>query len=305
MNNKHLPKVYAVILNYKCSRNTEECIVSLQSDGYPNLHFIVVDNNSNDGSVEYLQNRFPSIDIIDRNINDGYAGGNNEGIQYALERDSDYVLIINPDTIVTSNFIAPMVREMEEEKKIGIITGRAYNYYTKNIYNTGGHYSTLLCSVVPLPSHEIMKEQNVGFISGCVMLIRKDVFITVGLIDQKYFMYMEDVKYSLEVSKKYLLRYFPPSVLYHKSGGGNTLIDYTPFYLYYSTRNKLLFFTEQHPINRVYAFVIVLFLVVSKLVGLIMKKLQNSTLKIKAQLFALISGYIDGVLSISGRNSKY
>ena len=94
------PDVNIIVLNYNGHDYTLECLRSLQHLMYSNVHVIVVDNDSTDGSVETIHTAFPSMTVIETGANLGFTGGNNLGIQYALEHGADYIMLLNNDTIV-------------------------------------------------------------------------------------------------------------------------------------------------------------------------------------------------------------
>lgn len=299
-----MPKVAAVILNYNSHKDLEKCINSIRKNVTEKIEIIIVDNNSKKESVDYIQSQINDIIFLKRNINDGYAAGNNEGIRKAISLEADYVLIMNPDIIVKDNFLAPLVKILIEKPEVGIVTGKAFRKISSEIYTTGGRISLLLCSVLPLYSNKIYKPQFVNFISGCLMIVRKEVFHTVGYFEERYFMYSEDLKYSFNVNKHFKLYYQPESVFYHGSGAGNILEEYLPSYLYYSIRNRILFFTDAFPFLKYYVITILLLIIFVKLILLVFSMKGNDN-RLSQQIIALVNGWIDGAKGIMGRNPKY
>lgn len=299
------PNVHCILLNYQSPESVVSCIESLLNDGYPNIDFVIVDNNSGDSSVHYLREKYPQYTTLNQNTNGGYAAGNNVGIKCAVQKGADYILVINPDTIVTKGFLLNLVDCIEHTPNIGIVTGKSFNMGTNEIYTTGGNLNNIIMKVSPLKKEVLDKIQAVTFISGCVMLIRKDVFSTVGYFDEKYFMYMEDIDFSMRVGEKYTLLYQPRSLFYHKNGGGVSLNDQTPFYLYYSTRNRCILYSHRYAILSPYVYLITLLIVVIKTVLLMKSTILSPSMKSFKQIKAMYKGFYDGILDRNGRNIHY
>lgn len=114
-------KVSIILVNYKNYKDTIKCLDSLKKVMYQNLSIIVVDNNSKDDSFEILKEyEDDRIIVMESGFNGGFAFGNNFGIRKALENDSDYVLLLNNDTVVDSDFLMPLLQVAENDKHVGI-----------------------------------------------------------------------------------------------------------------------------------------------------------------------------------------
>jgi len=264
--------VSIILLNYNGAEDTIACIDSLLKNLYTNYNIIIVDNNSSDNSMaeikSYLQlktsvfsvfnspdeamqsqNTQKKFTLLQTNNNNGYGYGNNIGIKYALKNSADYVLILNNDTIVNSNFLEPMVRMCEKDQDIGIVSGKIY-FYDKpdTIWFNGGKFSPCTAKV----EHFNFNEKDIGqtpsepitFISGCMWLIPKKIFNNIGFINEDYFMYVEDLEFCQRVLKKgYTLKVCGDSHILHKAGsasGGHL----SSFSVYWTARNKILFITN-------------------------------------------------------------
>lgn len=254
------PLVYIVVINYNNFEDTIECIKSLNSIYYKNKKILIVDNYSKNNSVKELKAHIPSCDILQLNENLGFAGGNNVGIKKALELGADYVLLINNDTTVNKDFLDKMVEVFYKYEDVGIVGGKILNYYNKNlISHAGGNidlfkYTTTHYGLNKFDSSEYNTEREVGFISGCLMLIKSEIFKSVGLLPEEYFMYYEDTDYCLNVRENgYKLIYSPKAIIYHKvsaSSGG----EESPFFLKWNTRNRLLFMNKYKYKVNIYKF---------------------------------------------------
>lgn len=239
------PEVFIVIVNYNGYKDTIECIRSLKNIEYKNFEIVVVDNNSFDGSVLKIKEKFNDINIIESKINLGFSGANNLGIKYAMDNKADYVLLLNNDTEVDKYFLSNIIERVKDEKNIGISTGKIKYYDDKNvIWYAGGKFNKYKGNSYHIGINEVDNnqydyEKKVTFISGCYMLIPIHIFEEVGLLSEEYFLYHEDTDYCCKVMKAgYDLFYYGNSYIYHKvsaSTGKNS-----DLYTYYYTRNRCI-----------------------------------------------------------------
>jgi len=241
-----IPQIIAIVLNWNGYADTAKCVLSLQQAAYSSLKIIMVDNGSTDGSAAKLEQTFPDLTLIKLPRNLGYAAGNNAGIKAALEFDTEYLLVLNNDVVVDKNFLLPMVALAEKNPSWGIVTCKAFlQSHPQRIYCTAGSFSRIRCAGVPLSRRYLDREGEVNYISGCVLLVKKKVFETVGLFNEKFFMYCEDLEFARRVVKQFKLAYTPQGIVYHKSGGGDRWKNYTETYLYYTTRNRFWVFQNE------------------------------------------------------------
>lgn len=235
------PKVYVILVNYNGFKDTIECIESLQKIDYDNYKMIVVDNASTK-KVSKDQEKFIESNTIyiKNNKNAGFSAGNNIGIRLAKKEKADYVLLLNNDTTVTSNFLRDMVSILESKNRQGMLSTKI-NYYwdPDKSWFEGGTFNFATAKT----SHFHEKRGNdtieeVTFLSGCLMLIPMGIIDAVGMLEENYFLYAEDTDYCCRVLQKgYHLYYAPDIVIYHKEGasaGKNSDIKQ-----YYIERNGL------------------------------------------------------------------
>ncbi|SKA87522.1 hypothetical protein SAMN05428976_11011 [Clostridium sp. USBA 49] len=243
------PLVYIILINYNGWKDTIQCIDSIRNIDYNNYKIVIVDNNSKDNSVENIKKIYPNITILEENVNLGFAGGNNEGIRYALQNNADYVLLLNNDTEVKKDFLSVLIERIKKEPKIGIATGKI-NYYDNKriIWYAGGVFDKLKgnsyhIGVDEKDNNQYDEEKEISFISGCFMLIPSKVFNDIGLLSEDYFLYHEDTDFCCKImSKGYKLFYYPKSIIYHKvsasTGRKSKLYDY------YYTRNRCILISK-------------------------------------------------------------
>lgn len=258
-------KIGIVVLNWKRKDDTLECLHSLSKINVDNLDFeiVVIDNNSNDGSVEAFQ-KFKSsqkikITIIENKSNLGFAGGNNIGIDYLLKNNFEFVLTLNNDTYVDKNFVKNLVICANKNPKAGAIVSKIYfakgyefhkDRYKKEdlgnvLWSAGGifDWDNIYGSnrgVDEIDKNQYEKVEETNFATGACTLYRAKALKEVGLFNEKYFLYLEDVELSMRLKQKgWTILYCPTSKIWHKvsqsSKIGGELNDY------FLTRNRLEF----------------------------------------------------------------
>ena len=248
-------KVTVIVLNFKVKDSAIKCIDSVRKSTFPTLEIILVDNNSNDGIRDeiYKQN---DVLFIQNEDNLGYSGGNNIGIKKAIKSDAEYIFILNPDTKVDKNCIKNLVEGMEKNKA-QVAGPKIYFSNSKKIWYAGG--------VIDLENvigkHRGVDEKDKGqydqdtetdFVSGAAIMIKKEVFDSIGFFDERYFLYYEDSDFCYRAKKAgFKVFYIPEAVVYHENakstGVGSPLQDY------YITRNRMLFASKFLPFRTRFA----------------------------------------------------
>lgn len=247
---KKMPLVYIILVNYNGYSDTIECVDSLRKIRYENYKIIIVDNASTDKSLNKLNDLLKDCIIIESQKNLGFAGGNNLGIKYAVKKKANYILLLNNDTLVEPNFLEEMLNSFYKDKNIGAVGCKIMYYPKKNIiWYGGGKIDWFKFTGVHFGMREVDKgqyneEKDINFMTGCCMLIKKEVFEKVGLLRQDYFMYLEDVDFCVKLkNNKYKIWYNPKAKIYHKVGlssGG----EESPFSIKWATRNRLIFMNK-------------------------------------------------------------
>lgn len=188
------------------------------------------------------------LTLINADKNYGFAEGNNIGIRYALKNlNTDYILLLNNDTVVDKDFLDELVNTGEKREDTGIIGSKIYYYSEPNkIWCIGGKIDWKFARGLHVGTNEVdvgqyseMKEFD--YVSGSAFLIKREVIDVTGLMDKKFFLYFEESDLALRASKKgYKSVYAPGAKIWHKvskSGGGLS----KSIGLYYITRNRWLF----------------------------------------------------------------
>ena len=207
------PKVSIIIVNYNGKELLQKCLDSLLKVNYNNFEIILVDNNSTDGSVEFITKNYPSLIIIKLDSNKGFAEPNNVAAKISKGK---YLLFLNNDTVVTPNFISEMVKVMETDKKIAICQSLLLK--PDGSVDSSGDFIDHL-GVVYNSKTEIDEIREVSSARGASMLVRSDIFEKLDGFDQKFFVTFEDVDLCW---RSWILGYrvliIPTSIVYHEGG---------------------------------------------------------------------------------------
>lgn len=278
------PRVAIIILNWNGWEDTVECLESVYQINYTDYRVLVVDNNSSDDSIKkihdytngdlkikskflksenkpigimqydgeetgkYVTNNNKQLILLKNKKNYGFAEGNNIGIEFAIKNlNPDYILLLNNDTVVDRDFLRELVKDGEDNGKIGLLGPKIYYYDNPNvIWSTGGKIDWNLARGLHIGINEHDKGQydekrTLDYINGSALLIKKEVIDTIGLLDKKFFLYFEETDLALRASiNGFESLYVPNAKVWHKvsrSGGGIK----NEIGLYYITRNRWLF----------------------------------------------------------------
>jgi GT2 family glycosyltransferase len=257
------PLVYIIILNFNGWQDTLECLHSLKTLNYSNYKIIIVDNASSNDSVIMIRQSFPQHVLIVNEYNLGFAGGNNIGIKQAMAQQADYIWILNNDTIVDSKALSALIEKMEANKALGMCGSTLVYYHDRNLLQAraGGSYHKWTGATFHLGKHEDAQhstdeaaiETRLDYIVGASILVRNELIAKIGLMEEKYFLYYEDVDWGLRAKQMMKLGYATKSIVYHKEGSsiGTTQSkqsDERRFRSeYYSVRSRLLLTRTFYP----------------------------------------------------------
>lgn len=241
-------RITIIILNWNGLEDTIECLDSLIKIDYLNYEILVVDNSSDGNDVEVIKDKYADFlkEVIVNEKNLGFSGGNNVGIKQAINGGADYVLLLNNDTIVEPDFLTKLMEKSSDFENIGILTPMINYYDDKDkIWSAGGDINKIKASGFTFGhnknSEDYVFDRLCSFASGCAMLISKEAIEKVGLLDENYFLYLEDTDYCQRVvDAGYKILYVGSSRIYHKVFS-TTAREHNLLPLYYSIRNRLYF----------------------------------------------------------------
>ena len=248
-----------IIVSYNVRHYLRQCLHSVfAAQGSLDLEVFVVDNNSCDGSVSYLQPLFPQVQFIQNTDNRGFSQANNQAIRLATGR---YILLLNPDTIVTENTLTDCFNYLEGHPEVGA-TGTA-------MYNANGHFAwesrrgvptpwTSFCKMIGLTSlfphsrrfgryymrYLSRQEANyIEIISGAFMMLRTKALEQVGMLDETFFMYGEDIDLSYRMLLGGWRNAYVPAPILHYKGESTQKSSYRYVHIFYQA---MLIFFDKH-----------------------------------------------------------
>ncbi|MFY0687751.1 MAG: glycosyltransferase family 2 protein [Cyclobacteriaceae bacterium] len=251
-------------------KHTINCLDSLAKCTYPNLNIVIIDNGSNEGDVIEIKSSDNEFHLICLSSNRGFTGGNNVGIEYALKENFDYVMLLNNDTEVEPDFIDHLVDEISQDDSIGAIQPKINQLPERSrIWNGGGTLDKIwgrsrTIGFGKTDSGQFDQLREVDWITGCCLMVKSSVIREVGILDDDFFAYHEDVDWSIRMRKKgFRLLYNGKSVIYHEAGVATRSekpsgMRTSAFVYYLNFKNRLLV-VKKHSMNKlVHATVILI-----------------------------------------------
>jgi GT2 family glycosyltransferase len=211
---------------------------------------IVLDNHSSDGSADAFRLSFPEAEIIELQENLGYAGNNNVGIKAAIAKGADWVFVLNEDTILAEDCLQKMVEIGQGDPRVGIVGPMVYHNDEPEIIQSAGGRLDRYWRAWHIGQNEpdqgqFSQPHQVEWISGCAIMVRRQVIEQVGMLDQRFFYYWEETEWCLRSSEHgWLIVHVPQARLWHK--GVQRYYQPNPSVTYYSTRNRFLMFRNHH-----------------------------------------------------------
>jgi GT2 family glycosyltransferase len=248
------PLIVTVILNTNRRDDTLSALASLAKNSYPNKQFIVLDNSSMDGSIDAIRQQFPFVQIIQLEENMGYAGNNNAGINAALDQGADWIFVLNEDTILAEDCLESLIDIGQSDPGIGILGPMIYHHDEPHIIQSAGgqlgpYWQSIHIGQDDLDQGQYTCPNTVDWISGCAILVRREVIKMIGSLDARFFYYWEETEWCMRARKAgWKIVNVPQAKLWHKGVQRN--YEPGPNVTYYNTRNKLLMMATHHaPVN--------------------------------------------------------
>ncbi len=233
-------KVTIVIPNYNGKHFMEPCLSSLSEQTYKDFHILVVDNASSDGSIEYMEENYPDIELIKLQKNYGFSKAVNIGIQHSR---TPYVILLNNDTTVDTRYVEEMVKAIEKSPKIFSVSSKMIQMYHPELIDSAGDLYTLLgwgvCRGCGRPISNYTKYDEIFTACAGAAIYRRSVFDDIGYFDENHFAYLEDIDigYRARIYGYYNM-YCPTALVYHV-GSGTSGSKYNSFKVKLAARNNL------------------------------------------------------------------
>jgi GT2 family glycosyltransferase len=249
-----LPKVAVVILNWN-GREFLRKFLPFVIRHSQDAEVIVADNASTDSSIEFLQQNFPEIRIIQNLINCGFAKGYNEALRQV---DADYYVLLNSDIEVTENWINPVISLMETDPSIAACQPKLLSYSDRKMFEYAGAAGGYIDKFgYPFCRGRVFQhlEEDLGqyddvaevfWATGACMFVRAELYHKFGGLDNDFFAHMEEIDFCWRLKNaRYRIMYCPGSVVYHVGGG--TLPKKSAHKTYLNFRNNLVLLYKNLP----------------------------------------------------------
>ena len=241
------PRLSIVIVNWNLKEETCACISSILEAGATPQQIILVDNASEDGSVPMIRKMFGAeLKILEMEKNLGFAGGNNAGIRDALGGETEWVLLLNNDTVIARDMLTCLHQAAQKHPEYGILAPLIFYYDLPDVIWYLGHRlvpGTMITRPIlqnkPSPTN-LPALIEVDFLVGCGVMIRREVFERVGLLDEAFFMYAEETDFFWRARTVTRLACVPAARMWHKVSMSANRDK--PKTRYYRIRNQIFFY---------------------------------------------------------------
>lgn len=240
--------VYLITLNWRRGPDTLTCLESMAAQTHTRRRLLVVDNGSGDDSVKVIRSQFPDAEVMESPHNLGFAGGANLGLRHALSQGADWIFLANNDTWLAPDALEQLLRHARPD--VGLLAPIIYYAAeSKRIWSAGGRVHPWTTEIVGDVRDQVDDGQwrepvERDFVTGCGMLLTRQFLETVGLFDERFFMYYEDAdlcRRARQAGIRILL--VPAAKMWHKvalsSGGGDSSNE-----RYWMARSSILYFRK-------------------------------------------------------------
>ena len=216
------PKIHLIVLNWNDKELSGKCLSSIEKVSYPNYKVLIVDNNSEDGSVDFFKENFSQYDILALESNLKYAGGNNAAVEYLKPKEEDFLVFINNDTIVSSNFLDHLIEPFLNDPNCIITVPKIlFAMDINKIWYAGGIVNMWKGKIDHIgirnfdgPRYSFMMETD--YATGCCLCINSADFKKLDYFDTMFNMYCEDVDLSIRAKRmNRKIVYSPKSIILH------------------------------------------------------------------------------------------
>ena len=238
-----------VVLNFRRPEDTAQCLATLFASRYTCSKVFVLNYPAAD-PADGLGDFGPAVDVVPIEENLGYAGNNNIGIELACEAGADWILLLNEDTILDPECLSRLLELGESDERIGIVGPLVYHFDEPNVIQSAGglldkNWESRHIGVNEVDRGQFDRPMRVDWISGCAIMVRREVVEQVGGLDERFFMYWEEIEWCIRAKKAgWKIMSVPGARLWHKGVQRN--YNPRPVVTYYAARNRLLTLSIHH-----------------------------------------------------------
>jgi len=252
--------IAVILVNWNQYELTRSCIISILNCSFQDFEIFLVDNASEDNSLEKLKQEFSDITFIQNKKNLGFTGANNIAIKEAIRRKFEYIMLLNNDTEVKFNFFEPLLLSLKNDTKLVAVQPLILNFHDKNtVWNFGGKFNNFFGYVTTMNKginkSKLLENKNTEWISGCCFLFKSEIIDKIGYLDDYFFVYYEDADFSLRIKEAgYEIGLQKNSEIYHHEGASwklkklNKEGKLSPYTRYLTIRNHI-YFIQKHQIK--------------------------------------------------------
>ena len=232
-----------VVLNYRRADDTIRCVQSILEQANSDAQIIVIDNHSQDGSAEKIKGFNGSLPapftFLELDTNNGFSAGNNAGIRFALDSGAQYIWLLNNDTVL----LPGAFRAMDAKKSPTSVLGSVlYDYGTENIQTWGGGLLTTWSGI----NRDVRSMRPLDYVTGASMLFPRSLVEAIGLWDETFFLYWEDIDFSHRArTAGFELKTAEDARIWHRGGASTVPRSYVD--VYNRTRNCFRFYAKHYP----------------------------------------------------------
>lgn len=207
-----------IIPNWNGRHHLQECLESLRVQSFPDFETLLVDNGSSDGSVEYVRQEWPEVEIVALPENIGFAAGVNRGIEASRGK---FVVLLNNDTLVDSHWLESLAAAIRQNPDVPIFASKLLNYYDRAIVDSAGDAIDLSLGPYKIgefqPSERFPERRFIFGACGGGGCYRREIFDRIGFFDEDFFAYFEDVDFSFRANwAGFRTLFVPDAIIYHK-----------------------------------------------------------------------------------------
>lgn len=240
------PRTCVIIINWRQPALTVECVQAVRHMTAAGVDLLLIDNGSGDGSVEHLRQALPGVPLLALPQNVGFAAAANRGLERAVGQDFDYALLLNNDAFPAGDMLSRLLAETAPD--VALLSPKIfYEEAPRRIWFAGGRQHPWLLEMRDTGQGEPdgprwAASRDVDYLLGTGLLVNLEAVGQVGWLDERFFMYYEDLDWSIRLRQAgFRLRLVADAHLYHRvslSAGG---VD-SPLHRYYLARSSVLFF---------------------------------------------------------------